>query len=243
MDDNINDQLVLICGKAASGKSASLRNLRNPEGVMYLCCESGKKLPFPNSFKTYTITDPYQIFDAFDAANKNDSIHTIIIDSLTYLLDMYESLYVVNAKNTMQGWQQFQQYFKKLMQEYVATSKLNVIFTAHTLDIMNESEMVLETRVPVKGALKNQGIESYFSTVVTARTVPIALLEEYKNDYLTITEEEKLLGFKYVYQTRLTKETANHRIRSNMGMWDREETFIDNNIQLVLDRLKEYYTN
>ena len=37
---NENDNLVLICGESAGGKSASLRNSKNPEGVMYLNCES-----------------------------------------------------------------------------------------------------------------------------------------------------------------------------------------------------------
>lgn len=34
----VNDQLVLICGKSATGKSMCLRNLKN---VLYLNCESG----------------------------------------------------------------------------------------------------------------------------------------------------------------------------------------------------------
>lgn len=58
---------------------------------------------------------------------------------------------------------------------------------------------------------------------------------------LTITPEEEALGFKYVYQTRLTKDTVGERIRSPLGMWDTKETFIDNNLQLVFDRLHEYY--
>lgn len=37
----INDHLVLICGKSGVGKTASLKSLKNPEGVMYLNCESG----------------------------------------------------------------------------------------------------------------------------------------------------------------------------------------------------------
>ena len=40
----INNHLVLVSGKSASGKSASLRALDNPEGVIYLNCENGKKL-------------------------------------------------------------------------------------------------------------------------------------------------------------------------------------------------------
>jgi hypothetical protein len=45
-----NDNLVLIVGKSSHGKSASLMGLKNPEGVMYLNCEAGKKLPFPAKF-------------------------------------------------------------------------------------------------------------------------------------------------------------------------------------------------
>ena len=37
----VNDHLVLLVGKSAAGKSASLMALDKPEGVMYLNCESG----------------------------------------------------------------------------------------------------------------------------------------------------------------------------------------------------------
>lgn len=158
MPTTINDQLVLLCGKSATGKSASLMNLDKPEGVMYLNCEAGKRLPFKSKFKQYTITDPLQVNEAFDAAEGMPEIHTIVVDSLTYLLDMYESVYVLNAANGMLAWGQFAQYFKNLMQNYVAKSSKSVIFTAHTLDTLNESEMIMETKVPVKGALKNNGI-------------------------------------------------------------------------------------
>ena len=66
-------------------------------------------------------------------------------------------------------------------------------------------------------------------------------LEKYNSDLLNITPQEEALGFKYVFQTMLTKETVNERIRGPLGMWLPNETFIDNNAQLVLDRLKQYY--
>ncbi len=62
-----------------------------------------------------------------------------------------------------------------------------------------------------------------------------------KSDLFTITPEDEIVGFKYVFQTRLTKETVNERIRSPVGMWDLNETFIDNNLQNVLDRLHKFY--
>jgi len=237
----INDNLVLICGTSGAGKSASLRNLPKPEGVIYLNCEAGKKLPFPAKFKIANITDPATVFQAFTEAEKMPDVHTIIIDSLTFLMEMYESIYVLRAKDTMKGWSNYQQFFKELMQEYVAKSTKNVIFTAHVLDMLNESEMVMETKVPVKGALKNNGIEAYFSTVITARKISIGDLKNYENDLLVITPEEEALGYKYVYQTKITKETVHHRIRSSMGMWDTKETFIDNDATLLLKRLHQYY--
>lgn len=241
MTQQFNDHLVLLCGKSATGKSASLMNLEKPEGVMYLNCEAGKKLPFKSKFKQFVITDPLQINEAFDHAETLPDVHTIVIDSLTYLLDMYESTYVLNSTNGMQAWGQFAQYFKVLMQQYVAKSTKNVIFTAHTSDTLNEGEMVMETKVPVKGSLKNNGLESYFTIVIASKKVPLKTLKDSSSPLLTITPEEEALGFKYVFQTKLTKETVNERLRGPLGLFDTKETFIDNNMQLVLNRLHDYY--
>lgn len=239
--ENVNDNLVLVVGKSATGKSASLMGLKNPEGVMYLNCEAGKKLPFRAKFKQFTITDPMQILEAVDVAEQKPEIHTIVTDTLTYLLEMYESLYVLNSANTMKAWGDFAQYFKDLMQQRVAKSSKNIVFLAHTADKLNEAEMAVETSVPVKGSLKNNGIESYFSCVIASKKVHLKALKDMQSKLLTITPEEEALGFKYVYQTRLTKDTVGERIRSPLGMWDTKETFIDNNLQLVFDRLHEYY--
>lgn len=237
----MNNNLVLLCGKSATGKSASLQMLKDPEGVMYLNCENNKKLPFKSKFKEFTITDPTDVPDAIDSVQDNDKVHTIVIDSLTYLMDMFESTKVLTSANTMKAWGQYAQFMKNMMAQNVANSNKNIIFIAHTSDIFNESEMVNETMVKVKGSLMNTGVESYFSTVIGCKKVPIKNLEAYKSDLLSYNDEEKLLEYKYVYQTKLTKDTVNERIRSPMRMWDTKETFIDNNLQHILDRLHEYY--
>lgn len=236
-----NDNLVLIGGKSATGKSASLMGMDKPEGVMYLNCENNKKLPFKSKFKEYSVVDPYQIYEAFDKAEEMTDIHTIVIDSLTYMMDMYETVHVLTATNTQKAWGQYAQFLKRLMSQYVAKSTKNIIFLAHTTDVMNEAEMINETLVKVKGSTMNTGIESFFSTVLSTKKVSIKKLEGFVSDLLTITPEEEALGFKYVFQTRLTKETVNERMRSSLGMWSVNETFIDNNIQLVINRLHEYY--
>ena len=127
------------------------------------------------------------------------------------------------------------------MQQKVASSNKTIVFTAHNQELLDENAGAMVHQVPVKGALKGNGLESYFSTIVYTRKVPLKMLEGYENDMLSITEEEELLGFKYCFQTRLTKDMVNSRIRSPMGMFSVKETFIDNNAQLVINRLKEYY--
>ena len=241
MTQQVNDNLILLCGKSATGKSASLMGLKNPEGVMYLNCEAGKKLPFRSRFKEYVVTDPLQINEAFAAAESLPELHTIVVESLTYLMDMYESIYVVNAANTMKAWGDFAQYFKTMMQQFVARSTKNVIFIAHTKSDLNESEMVMETYVPVKGSVKNNGVESYFSTIIASKKVPLKTLKDYQSSLLTVTPEEEALGFKYVFQTKLTKDTVSERLRGPLGLFNTSETFTDNNMQLILDRLHQYY--
>lgn len=238
----INDQLVLVCGSSATGKSASLRNIRDKDKWFYLNTEAGKRLPFKNNFQSYRISDPEQVTEAFDYAINNPSdVYGIAVDSLTFLLDMYESQYVLTSTNTMHAWSNYQQFFKRLLQEKVVNFAKPVIFTAHTLDIFDEKNMEFRTAVPVKGALKNNGIEAYFSTVVATKKIAIKELGEYDPNLLHISEEEEMLGYKYVFQTRLTKKTLGERIRSPMGMFNANQTYIDNDCQLLLDHLHNFY--
>ena len=100
-----------------------------------------------------------------------------------------------------------------------------------------------EVSVPIKGALKGQGVEAYFSTVVATKKMPLKDLTPYKSDLLHISEDEELVGFKYCFQTRITKTTTGERIRSPMGLFSKEQTFIDNDAQILLDHLNNFYNN
>ena len=243
----INDHLVLVSGKSATGKTASLRAIDKPEGVIYLNCENGKKLPFKAKFKEFTVTDPQQVYQAFKEAESTKpdmkDVHTIVIDSLTYLMDMFESTKILPATNTMQAWGDYYQYMRILMSQVVAKSTKNVVFLAHTSDVQNEADLVTETKVMVKGALKNVGIESFFTNVISTKKMSLEKLDDStsKSKLINITPEEKDLVFKYVFQTRITKDTIHERMRAPMDMWDTKETYIDNNLQNVINKLRDYY--
>ena len=92
----------MISGASGTGKSASLMNLSNPEGVVYLNCES-KKIPFRSKFQEFKILDPLEVVQAFDEVENMPEVHTVVIDTSTFLMDMYESLYVINSQNTMKA--------------------------------------------------------------------------------------------------------------------------------------------
>lgn len=240
--DAINEQLVLVSGESASGKSASLQNIPNQKRWMYLNCEAGKRLPFQNNFQTFKITEPFQVYEGFDFATDNpDKWDGIIIDTVTFLMDMFESQYIVGSANTQKAWGDYAQFFKNLMQNKVVRFNKPVIILGHTKAELNEKAMRMEVSVPVKGSLKNNGIEAYFSTVVSTKKIELTELEKYKSDLLTITEDDRELGYKHVFQTRPTKATVGERIRSPMGLFSREQTYMDNDAQLLLEHLKRFY--
>jgi len=241
MTQGVNNNLILIVGKSGSGKSASLRGLEDPKGVIYLNCESGKELPFASKFRQQVITDPRQVPTIIEQAEAHANIHTVVVDTITFMMDMYESNLVLTAKNKMEGWANYAQFWKKLMMQSVAKSSKNIIMLAHTMDVLNESEGVMETLVKIKGSVMNQGVEAYFCNVIACKKLALTSLTNYESSLLKITPEEESLGYKYVYQTKLTKETVHERLRGPLGMWDTAETFIDNDAQLVLNRLHDYY--
>ncbi|UKL14802.1 hypothetical protein C121_69 [Stenotrophomonas phage C121] len=244
MEDEIvdNEQLVLITGESGNGKSASLMNIKDQADWFYLNCEAGKRLPFKNKFQSFKIVDPYQVHEAFDHAAGDPAVKGIIVDTLTFMMEMFESQYVLGQADTMKGWSNYQQFFKELMQQKVTAFARPTVILAHELKTYDENTASYRTSVPIKGALKNNGIEAYFSTVVSATKMKVKDLEKsFQNDLLEITEEERAVGFKHVFQTRITKETTGSRIRSPLGMWKMNETYIDNDVSKLFDRLNSYY--
>ena len=101
--------------------------------------------------------------------------------------------------------------------------------------------MDMKTSVPVKGSLQGNGIEAYFSTVVATKKVSLKELESQDPELLHITPDDQALGYKHVFQTRLTAKTKGERIRSPIGLFAPNQTYMDNDAQLLLDHLHSFY--
>ena len=237
-----NDLMVLIGGVSGAGKSASLRNIRNQERWGYINCEAGKRLPFKNKFVNARVDDPWQVYHFVDEAIENpDDVDGLIIDTATFMMDMFESQYVLGTADTMKGWSNYAQFWKNLIQKKLVQFGKPVIILAHVLEQYDESSLSMKRSVPIKGALKNQGLEAYFSTVVEATKMPLKDLKDYDESLLQVTEDDEDLGFKHVFQTRLTKESIGTRIRSPMGLFSKRQTYMDNDAQMLLDHLHKFY--
>ena len=238
---------LLIAGESGAGKSFALMNIKGPEGVLYLNCEGGKPLPFKNNFKRVTIEDPLEVFDILKKvkADAKKRYHTIVFDTISFLMNRYESVHVLGAQNTMKAWGDYGQYFPKLIYDYVAPLEQHTIMLGHVEGTLNEETQRVEYKVPVKGALAKNGVEAYFTTVLYARKMAIKDIEKEAEEgpLLTITERDRSLGYKHVLQTRTTKQTVGDKIRSPWGLFKDDETYIDNDVQAVIDRLKAYYAD
>lgn len=255
MSDNNQRLLILLSGESAAGKSMSLRNLRNPEGVMYISTEVNKPLPFKDNFMKpkQPLTDPKSLLQWIPQIDAKPEIHTVVLDSLTFLMNMFETKYVLTkttvtkngvVKDTLAGWSDYSEYFKTLFLDLIAKSPKNWIIISH-----NEKEQLpsgqLSYKAIIKGSISKQTVESYFSLVFYARRIALEEVDKLNvppnPKYFKITPREQQFGTKHIIQCDITEEFANSKIRNPFGCFDESEVFFDNDIQLVMDKLNEYY--
>ncbi len=244
-----NPKSILICGESGSGKSASLMGIKDRTDVLYLNCENGKPLPFKNKFKKKIITDPEDIIDFLEQLIElqdegSTPYRFIIIDTLSFLMDMYETEHVLGARDTQKMWGQYGQFFPRLM---ALTAKLDAffIFLGHLDSFLDENEGMMKYSVPVKGALAKKGLEARFTTVIYVKKMGIKDILKgvggTASNLLNISDREQTKGFKHVFLTDSDKNTIGGRIRTPLGMFKDDELYIDNDVFPVLKRLSEYY--
>lgn len=235
-----NNLVIAVCGLAGNGKSTSLESIPNQNSWLYLNCETNKPLPFSHNFKEVVITNPSQLSKMIKSGADNPKCEGIIIDTFTSALDMQEMYAKKTAEDKYKIWDMYRDYILNLFQGSIANCNKPIIFLCHVemaKDIKGRSKLAIS----VKGSTSNRGIESYFTNIVYADYVELDELDEYENSMLTINEDEKIDDGKYVFQTRKTAMGVGLNIRQSKNLWSRNETYIDNNIMHVINKLKAYY--
>lgn len=237
-----NKNIVMVMGKPNTGKSTSLRNLQQ-DTMIYLNTDL-KEIPFRDRFMANVeVADAKDIIDFVAEIESNADATGAVLDTLTFLMSMYERQYVVPLAGTKQGqaaWGDYGNFYREVIHAIKSGTKDYAIL-AHEDTSLNEQSMAMESRVPIKGAVGKIGVEADFTTILSTMQIPIKKLEGFENDLLTITDAEQEDGVKYVFTTRITKETAGGKMRSAMGLWQRNELYIDNDLDLVFKRLHQYY--
>lgn len=199
----------LVIGKSGSGKTASLRNLKNDEYA--LINPLGKPLPF-RSNKKYLESFNYSDVKSALLGYANKGIKNIFVDDSGYLL--------TNALMTMPTNTDQYKYFRNMATDFYDL----VRFIAKELPedvyvgiIMHEeSDDLGNVKVKTVGKmLDNQvTIEGMFTTVIRA---------------LKTSDGHKFQ----------TLGDASNIVKAPMGMF--EEQYIDNDMVIVLDKMKKYY--
>ena len=235
-----NKNIVLVMGKPNTGKSTSLMQLHNQDKMAYLNADL-KELPFKSNFAVNVeIKDAYDVLNFIDEIEQEASVEGGVLDTITFLMAMYERQYVKGAANGQKAWGDYGDFYRSIVHKLKSGTKDYAIL-AHASTELNETSAQYETQVPIKGAVGRTGVEADFTTILSTKQIPIKKLEGFENDLLHITDEEKEDGFKFVFTTHITKESVGEKMRSAMGLWKRNELYIDNNLNQVFARLKEYY--
>ena len=213
---------VLVLGDSGSGKSTSTRNL-DPKSTFYINV-IGKPLPFKgwkakyvdgkNMISTHNADDIVKCIKG--VSSTRPEVKTIIIDDAQYIMS-YE--YMDRAME--KGFAKFTEIAKHMFDVLAAPDKvrddLTTIFLAHSEDV--SSNGYTKTQMKTIGKMLNATItiEGLFTIVLLAYPV----------------KEEKKMRYVFVTQSNGTT-TA----KSPMDMFD--DIAIDNDLQMVLNKMKEY---
>lgn len=200
-----------------------------------------KALPFKSKFlKTIDVADAMDVIGYIQQIEEVPTVTGAVLDTLTFLMSMYERQYVLNATNTQKAWGDYGNFYRDFIHAIKSGTK-NYAILAHEDTLLNEQTMQMESKVPVKGSVGKTGVEADFTTILSTKEISVKKLEAYQNDLLHITDEEREDGVKRVFCTRISKEFIGDKTRSAMGLWKRNELFIDNDLDQVFTRLREYY--
>ena len=203
-ETTMNPVLILIQGTAAVGKSVCTTHI-NPKEVAYLSTE-GKCSPLPpNRYGLYAEIDNIDHVEmTIQHLEGREDIKTIVIDSLSSLMHLYEAQKVMALPLTSRGeaWQLYPQWVVNFITKVLRGSSKNIICTSHISPLYEDAEKtkLADYKMPLKGQLGRAGtpgIEGYFDIILTAWKRDVTdVLKSFKERGVT-PQKEKLTVKQY----------------------------------------------
>lgn len=221
--------VILILGKSGSGKSASIRSLNPEETVIFNILN--KRLPFKGANSAYN-TEKKNLFNISDynqimsylvgISDKRPERKNIIIDDATYL--MRNELFARSKESGYGKFTDIATHFQQLLS--LATrlrDDLNIFIIMHSEEVVNGSEID-----SYKCATVGKMLDDKYNPI---ECVTICLYCDVKFD-----EQKAVHGF-YTNMANVRGKTI--PAKSPDGMFD--NVFVDNDLQMVVDKINEYY--
>lgn len=217
-------------GQSGRGKTTSLRNL-DPERVALFNTEM-KPLPFPNNQKKWEARNtylgkwdknmkplsPYILFDYLIQLREREDIEVVVIDSFTSWTDHVAEECVKKFGKSFEVWSEYARQITMLF-DLLKSSGKYCFLIGHDEVVQIEDQATKRLKV---GGKKWEGMCEKEALVVLYSTV-------------SRDEEGKL---RYVFQTQTDGVTS---AKSPMGMF--EEFEIDNDLQMIVERMKAFYSD
>ena len=242
---NNESNLVAVVGAPSTGKSFAMKYLDEPMTVANVDCDLKPKPHRIKYLADVKMTDPNNIFQLLDLFEDNDKVKTIVVDTITYLMRTYKTLYVDESVDTRSSWGEYLKYFNKLMHRLKEISiNKNVIVLGHVSEAFDEILELNVSSLVLQGQAAKSPIGDYTTVVECKSSIITTKLKKQaeNNDNLNFTKEELEDGIKYYFVTRKTKANPATLSRSASDLWDRNELYVDNSIQILIDKLDDYYS-
>lgn len=220
---------VGVLGPSGTGKSSSMRNLDHENTLLINIAE--KEVPLPNSKEKYKKKEwtskgeahnrvdthsSNKIEKVLKAADKSGDFKNVVIDDIQYLMS-FEFMQRIKEK----GWDKFQDialhFYNVIQKTRELRDDMNVFFLGH---ISEKDDGLKGLKTVGKATDQYLNPEGLFTMILQT----------------DVFMEEDNLSDRYKFMTQSDGERI---CRTPMGMFD--SMHIPNDLQLVVERMEEYY--
>ena len=219
--------LIMICGESGTGKSYSFRNL-NKEKTKIINIEN-KILPFKDAlnFKHQSFPESIEQFNReIENVLKVDQMYdVVVVDSFAKFVEML----LEKARLEQKGYEIYN-YYNAMIRSFLNKIKRNkrkfIVLTSlpeRVEFIQPSGAMTTSRRVKVSGKEHEGSIEKEFTIVL-----------------FTDVRQEKDKGKNPEYRF-ITNNDGTHSAKSPPNMFGENKQYIDNDLNMVINKVKEYY--